>query len=264
MKSRNDLKQKDSFGLAAKDYQKYRRTYDEKLYDLIFSSLKKDVSNEVSALDIGCGTGKSTEPLLKSVRDRVVVVTGVDPDQAMLREARLSAKKKKLPITYIQANAETLPFKKETFNVAITGAAFHWFGNKKTVTKIKKVLKKGGLFFVFWAQYIKTDKPVIGSEIYRKYNWRGVPKKFRGQKFVGDILSRGGFKKVRKTTISFSEEKTIPQILGLLKTNSSYILLSPEDKLRFLRDMKAVYEKALGKNGREVNKMELCVVYGSK
>ncbi|HEY0908238.1 MAG TPA: class I SAM-dependent methyltransferase [Candidatus Paceibacterota bacterium] len=267
MKSIKGIQQKNAFGLAAKDYQKYRRSYGAELYMLLFSLIEGQKAGEKTAiLDIGCGTGKSTEPIFASADGRDLAVLGIDPDEAMLNEARLSAKKKKLPIVYMQGTAEKLPFEKESFDAAISGAAFHWFGNKRSLAKILNILKPGGVLFVFWVQYAEsaTSKPTIGEEIYERYDWKGIPKKFRGQDYVCGLLNESGFKNVEKKTILFKERATVAESVGLLKTNSSYLLLSEKDKKDFVRDMTKAYKDALGKAGYEESDMELRVCYGFK
>jgi len=214
-------------------------------------------------LDVGCGTGKSTEPLVLNPKHRVLA-TGIDPDEAMLREARFSARKKGLSIEYISGFAEKLPFDKGSFDAVISGAAFHWFGNKKALSEIKGVLKQQGVIFIFWAQYMKSGNPTIGSDIYGRYNWMGIPTKFRGQPFVCDLLSRAGFKCVKTTTIPFIEKKTIAETIGCLKTNSSYAMMSPKTRKQFVREMTGAYKSALLGKKFDVTKLELRVVYGFK
>ena len=253
--------QRLSFGRVAKEYQKYRRSYDPKLYRLLFSLLPQ---RELTILDIGCGTGKSTEPLLLEAGKRKVSVVGVDPDEAMLREARLSAKKKNLPIEYIKGTAEALPFQEEKFDFVISGTAFHWFGNKKAIKEIKTSLKKHGVFFVFWTQRPKSTIPTISSDLYKKYKWRGIPRRFKEQRYVCELLSETGFKNVKKVTIKFFEKKTIPEIIGNLKTNSSYLLMSSNAKKRFINEITKAYKAALGTKRYNVNTLELCICYGFK
>lgn len=250
-----------SFGLIAKEYQKHRRSYDPRLYKLLFSLLSE---RKLTILDIGCGTGKSTEPLLLEAGKRKVSVVGVDPDEAMLREARLSAKKKKLLIDYVKGTAELLPFKKEGLDGVISGTAFHWFGNKRAIRKIKTSLKEHGIFLIFWTQRIKSSKPAVGSELYKKYKWRGIPKKFKEQRFVCKLLSEMGFKEVKKATIPFLERKTIPEIIGNLKTSSSYTLMSSGAKKQFIKEMTRTYKMALGEKEYELKKLEIRVCYGFK
>ncbi|MEK9207319.1 MAG: methyltransferase domain-containing protein [Patescibacteria group bacterium] len=252
---------KTSFGRFAKEYQKYRRSYDPKLYELLFSLLPKIQPNQkVAILDIGSGTGKSTEPLLQTGRENLAVI-GLDPDDRMLDEARLSAQKQKLPIVYLKGKAENLPFEKGTFDSAISGAAFHWYGNKKTVTGVRKILKKAGVFFIFWAQFIDTDKPTIGEEIYVKYKWKTISQKFRKPEFIKHLLSQGGFERIQIVKIPFTEKKTPAYIIGNLKTNSSYSLLSPKQQKDFVREMTKAYKTALGGKKFVTDKLELLVCY---
>ena len=249
---------KQSFGLFAQDYQKYRRSYDRKPYDLLFSLLPQ---KDLAVLDIGCGTGKSTEPLLEFAKQKILV-TGVDPDERMLHEARLSAEKKKLPIEYVQAAAENLPFATASFDAIISGAAFHWFGSKPTIEKIRALLRENGVFLVFWIQYVTMDKPTIGSEVYKKYKWKGIPKEFREQEFVSALLSESGFKNVKKETFSFSEKRALPEIIGNFKTNSSYAALSVEMREQFVEEMTEAYKIALDGKEYDENDLELRVCYG--
>ena len=228
---------------------------------MLYSLLPKE---ELSILDLGCGTGKSTEPLIFNAKNREVSVIGADPDKAMLNEARLSAKKKKLPITYIRASAEKLPFKKEEFDAVISGAAFHWFGTVPTIKKIKKVIKSNGVIFIFWAQYIHSSKGAIGADLYRKYNWKAIPLKFRAHKYVADLLIKSGFKKVKKVTIPFTEKMSIPEAIGNMKTNSSFVLLPPKLQKQFAKEMTRAYKVAMKGRKYEVNNLELRICYGIK
>ena len=246
----------------AKEYQKYRRSYDSKIYKQLFSLLPKGT---LSILDIGCGTGKSTEPLLLKAPSRHISVFGLDPDISMLREAKISAARKKLAIKYLQGTAEKLPFVKRKFDAVITGAAFHWFGdNKRALKNIKNVLKPNGMFFIFWALYTRINHPTIGAKLYEKYNWKGFPEKFRKQFYVRKLLSGAGFKRIKTIKISFTEKNTISHAIGVLKTNSSYALMSPKDKAGFVREMTQAYKKALGKRKYITDNLETLICYGFK
>ncbi len=250
-----------SFGRFAKEYQQYRRSYEPEIYDLLFSLIP---TKNPTILDIGCGTGKSTEPLLL-FSNKGVKAIGIDPDPAMLDEARLSAKEKNLDIEYIVADAENIPFKENTFDAIISGAAFHWYGNVPTITKIKNTLKEGGFFFVFWNQYIKVkDKPVIGAGIFGKYKWKGIPKEYREMDFVSNLLTESGLKNVTQKTFSRLERKTIDDVMNGFKTNSSYSLFTEEQRAAFIKDMTEAYTIALAGKEYDENELETRICYGFK
>lgn len=256
-------KNKQVFGLVAKDYKKFRGTYNTDLYELLFSLLKKR-SDPLSFLDLGCGVGNSTESIVTMAKKlkRDVSVYGCDPDTRMLKEARLSAKKNHLAIQYVEGSAEKLPFKKESFDAVISGAAFHWFATKKAMRQVQRVLKKGASYAVFWTRG-KKGNVAIGAELYRKYKWRGIPQKWRDPEEVKKLFQSSGFLKVRIVKIPHTEIRSIPEVIGLLRTNSTYALLSKEDQKDFVREMTNAYKKVLGKK-KDKSQEEIQVCYGIK
>ena len=69
----------------AKNYSQSRPDYPVEVVDISIKYLREHFSGNLSqAIDIGCGTGKSTEHLIPYF-DKVV---GCDPSEAMLQEAR--------------------------------------------------------------------------------------------------------------------------------------------------------------------------------
>ena len=145
-----DLKIKDKFGTQVNEYDKYRSEYPKEFYDFLFSLTKTKKIEDI--LDLGCGTGKSTEPLVK----KNIKIVGYDHDSKMLSKARKNANERHLPITYQEGKSEDLPFKKNSFDIVTTGNAFHWFANEQTIRNIERVLKPEGLLFIHWKQIGKN------------------------------------------------------------------------------------------------------------
>ncbi len=257
-----DSEKKAAFGVFAKDYKKYRSEPDKKLYKHLFSLIKNQKRTGVaSILDVGCGVGNSTEPLARS---RNVTVTGSDIDERMIKEARSSAKKNKLPISYVAAPAEKLPFPKESFDAVISSAAFHWFANMKAMREIKRVLKKDGFYLVFWLTGKDSGRPTVGIETYKKYKWSGIPQKLRDIDAVKDIFTKAKFSNVGTIKIPTVEKRSVSETLGLIKTNSMYALLSPAQRKDFDASMKAAHIQAYGKDGVVTTRHDICVCWGYK
>jgi ubiquinone/menaquinone biosynthesis C-methylase UbiE len=254
---------KQSFGVVAKEYKKFRGSYNSDLYKAIFSLVKNDKSKVVSILDLGCGVGNSTEPLIKMARKLGIKasVVGCDPDVKMLREAKKSAKKNNLPIEYISGSAEKLPFESQKFDLVTSGLAFHWFATRKAMKEVRRTIKKKGVYLIFWIQYVKTKQGPIGQELFKKYKYKGIPSKLRDPKNVKKIFTNAGFSKVRTLKIPFVEKKTIEEMIGLQKTNSTYALLLSEDRKKFIIEMTNEYKKSLGKS-KLVLSQEINICYG--
>ena len=258
----NLSKQKQVFGSYAKDYQKYRRYYKPALYKILSAVSKKQFKNkELSVLDVGCGTGKSTEPLLKI--SRKTKIFGVDPDARMLKEARLHAEQSHLPIKYTKGSAESLPFEKESFDVITVGTAFHWFATKKTLKEMQRVLKKDGLIFVYWSMERKDNPPTIGRELYKKFVWKAVPQKLRDIKYIEKLFDDSGLSSVKTASILFESKYTVEEYVGGLKTSSMYAVMSETQRKGFCEAMfKAFKKEVRGKYYRIKSEMMIC--YGFK
>ena len=259
---------KKSFGKLAEDYQKYRKPYDSKIYKKFFSLIKK-LNGDINILDIGCGTGKSTEPLLTEAPKKFIKnleVIGCDHDLLMLKYARSSADKKNLPIKYIFGKAEKLPFKDESFDAVIAGTAFHWFADRKAFSEIKRILKTGGFFFDFWKG--PTDTTIkgkwVGQEVYDKYKCTSVIKMWRNIDRTKKLFNSAGFKKFNSFSVFEVQKDSIEELIGDHRSKSKYAALSPGDRNGFIKEMTAAYKKALGRKKLFVSKRESTVCYAFK
>ena len=93
---------------------------------LIKDNLK--IKNQDLLLDVGCGTGIFAEEFN-------CIKIGINPSIEMLKQGKNAF--------YIQAYAENLPFKDNSFDVVISVTAIHNFKNiKRGLEEIKRVSRK--------------------------------------------------------------------------------------------------------------------------
>ncbi|MDD4902378.1 MAG: class I SAM-dependent methyltransferase [Patescibacteria group bacterium] len=254
-------KQNELFGQVAKEYQKHRSSYDLRTYKFL-ASLLGGRSRQYKILDIGCGTGKSTEPLTEIFKNAEII--GCDPDKAMLAEARRRAEKLKLPIEYIEARAEKLPFADNYFDAVIAGTALHWFGTKKAVKEINRVLKRGGLFYVFW-RFFKENGSINWLKIRRKYIIKSMARKFKDNlPRLKKLFKESGFIGNKFFSIPFKENKTIADEIGAIKTNAAYMMLPEKRKKAYIKEITREYKKIQGKNKFIIDQREIFIFYGFK
>jgi SAM-dependent methyltransferase len=90
-------------------------------------------------LDLGCGTGFSTEVL--AARYPGVAWQGIDIAEAMLDLAR--RKPSLAGATFLRASAESLPFADGSIDVAVANFSWHWFG-ELAGRELRRVLRPGG------------------------------------------------------------------------------------------------------------------------
>lgn len=84
------------------------------------------ISKHTKLLDVGCGTGLSKKVFNCNI-------TGIDPAEELLKQCKFKT---------VKANAETLPFKDNEFDVVIAVTSIHNFNNiEKGLKEIKRVGK---------------------------------------------------------------------------------------------------------------------------
>lgn len=250
---------KKQFGSQAENYTKYRLPYSKEVYDFMFSLLPL---GSARILDVACGTGKSTEPLIKSGLD----IFGLDHDPLMLAEAKKQAEINNLPISYSVGNAEKIPFEDGYFDAVTVGTAFHWFANEKALTEIRRVMKKGGLLFVFWTLTTKDvpEEDSIPGEIFRKFKWEKVPSELRDLGHVSNLFKDNGLEGVGNQIFPFTYNSTVEEQVGLMKTASSYEVLSEEDRELFIDEIRESLTRNLGERSHFTYEEEIQAVYGFK
>src|SRR5699024_5499610 len=86
----------------------------------IIPFIEKHVPNGSSVLDVGCGSGYSS----KKLHEKGYHVTGVDISDEMIQLAKRSSKS--TDITFHQADVNSLPFEKETFDAMVTINVLEW------------------------------------------------------------------------------------------------------------------------------------------
>ncbi len=103
---------------------------------------------EINILDIACGPGSLTRDLALTFPK--ANITAVDLSFPYLKQAQASLKK--FPrINFLQANAETLPFKDQQFDVVTCSYLFHELPHKTRKIVLQeawRVLKPGGVISV--------------------------------------------------------------------------------------------------------------------
>jgi ubiquinone/menaquinone biosynthesis C-methylase UbiE len=136
----------DQWAVLAQEYANYRTGYSNELYDTIAAF---GLRRGATILDVGCGTGIASAPFAMNG----FPVTGADPSEAMLAQAS-----QRLPnATFIQAEAEALPFPNERFDVVISAQTFHWVDRARALAEAYRVMRRGGMIAIWWKHLMAQD-----------------------------------------------------------------------------------------------------------
>lgn len=155
--------QKNGYGKfngRVQDYSASRPDYPEELTEYLFKN--SFVGNTVA--DIGSGTGKFTEQLLK----RNIEVFAVEPNGEMRSESERRLGKNPL-FHMVDGTAENTTLLSNSVETVTVAQAFHWFDGEKFKKECERIIKKHGKFILVWN--VREDGEV-------NENWQAVFKKY--------------------------------------------------------------------------------------
>ena len=109
------------FDAWAGDYDRYRPTYPEELFEAIAQRLP--IPRQPHVVDLGAGTGRAS----LAMAELGWRVTAVEPGKPMLDVLRGSAANQGLLVSTVQATAEETGLDAESADLVTAAQAFHWF-----------------------------------------------------------------------------------------------------------------------------------------
>jgi len=221
-----------SFGGVAEAYDRGRPTYPREAAVWLTSA------QPLTVLELGAGTGKLTEQLVALGHD----VHATDPDPQML-----ALLEKHLPdVRTSQAPAEEIPAGDASFDVVVSGQAFHWFDLDRALPEIARVLKPRGRLSLVWNQrderipWVKRLGAIIGTQD----QLRDPAERLVESKLFGDV---------EDASFKFWQVVDRDSIRDLVRSRSNVAVLSPSQQEAKLAEVLAFYDDF----GRGMDGMQL-------
>ncbi|GLY95200.1 class I SAM-dependent methyltransferase [Actinoplanes sp. NBRC 103695] len=217
----------NSFGPAARTYERGRPGYPAEALDWLLPAGRPRV------LDLGAGTGKLTRSLL----DRDLNVTAVEPSPGMLEELR-----RVLPsVPSHQGSAERIPLPDASVDVVLVAQAWHWVDVAAATPEIARVLSPGGRLGILWnirdetTEWVRRLGTVIGSAEEGRDPTVGPP-----------------FGPVETASFPWTDRVSPEALLDLVASRSRVILLPPDERAALLaqvRQLVATHPALVGRTG---------------
>ncbi len=105
-------------------------------------------------VEIGCGTGFTTEEIVRRVGEENVYAVDLTPEQMMKAVAKFG------DANFVRGDAENLPFKDSVFDAAISaGSIEYWPNPQRGIEEMARVTKSGGRVVILAPR--KPNNPVV-------------------------------------------------------------------------------------------------------
>jgi SAM-dependent methyltransferase len=212
-----DARRALSFGTAAELYARVRPTYAEAAVRFCLPAVPCRVA------DVGAGTGKLTEALLRLGCD----VVAIEPDDAM--RDRIAAAETRA------GTAEALPLEHGEVEAIVCGQAFHWFDADRFVAEAARVLGPGGSLGVLWNE---LDDSVPWVAAYCDATESG--ERASSHEDLGAPFGSPEFTQAERFDAAHTVRHDAGSLAALASTYSRMILRDPADRERALARLREV------------------------
>lgn len=233
-----------AFDIDATNYDKWRPRYCKELFNDIIAYSK--LNSETECLEVGCGTGQATGPILETGSSVLAVELGENFTD-YTRDKFMSYKNFRIE----NADFEKIPLQDNEFDLVFSGTAFHWIPEETGYPKVLNVLKSGGAIAVFWNKPApeSLDNPLHlkMQEVYEKYFGSGNVKKFESQlsnpqeryEKIIRTLEKYGFVQAECRLYKQVREFNAEDYISLISTYSDHIALPEQGKSQLFNEIRA-------------------------
>lgn len=235
-----DMSRAVVFGEDAERYERARPSYPAALVDTLI-----DLGGH-RVLDVGCGTGKAGRLLA----EKGMEVLGVDPDQRMATVARRHG------LVVEVARFEEWDPARRSFDLVVSGQAWHWVDSRIGAAKAADVLALGGSLALFWNRlgynpvFRKRLDDVyqrVAPAIARSSAELGTVGNDKTSEDVAAIEDCGRFASVAVRSYPWEWTYTQDGYLDQLRTHSDHVLLPGEQLHMLLERIGDVISEAGGR-----------------
>jgi SAM-dependent methyltransferase len=146
-----------SFDAWAGEYDRYRPTYPNAVFELIRTEL--GLSERPRVADLGAGTGRASLAMATLGWQ----VTAVEPGGPMLDVLGARAAEAGLTVECVQATAEASGLAPDSVDLATAAQAFHWFDKGAALAEMARIVRPGGGIALFWNVRDEERSPFVAD-----------------------------------------------------------------------------------------------------
>lgn len=230
-----DRNLKHTFGTIAPLYDRIRPGYPKEVVDAIISY--SNISGDGRILDVCCGTGRSSELFVEKGYN----VTCLDISKELIDIAKANIGKFS-NVDFIVGAFEDYVIPENSFDLLISGTAFHWLDPDIAYKKVYTILKPGGTLALFWnvVEYKSEEWLKEISMLFSELCPHFTEKKKRSRKeFLDSIKFSNTVEYEYRHTVVYSKK----DLEDLFRTKSWVISLSVDQREKLFEGIDKIIDK---------------------
>jgi len=234
-----------SFDQMAELYARARPAPPPELFDAIAAY----VAPPADALEIGCGPGNASLPLLE--RGFRVHAVELGENLAAFARARLAA----FPFTVEVGKFEDASLRPASVELVVCSSAFHWLDRERALRQVVKVLKPGGGLALIWGSVRRTvEDNRVDEAIQVAYRAHAPGLTRENLARMGGTIEAIGEALRQVPELRDCEERMFPlthvfdrqRYLDVLATFSDHATLPPEQRARLFDAIGEIIDRQFG------------------
>jgi SAM-dependent methyltransferase len=225
------LDSRDRFSATAGLYDKHRPSYPSDLIDWIVAT--SGLAAGAAIADVGCGTGISTRLLASRGFD----VVGLDPNEAMLAQARASGGAR-----YLHGEAAATGLPAGAVALVTVAQAFHWFDLAASLAEFARVLVPGGWCAVFWNVRALTSAFMAEYDALLRRHSREYGIVERPEQTAARLRSSDRVRDLREADFEYAQRFDEASFLGRV-FSSSYVAHGVPDRPAFEGALRELFQR---------------------
>ncbi len=226
-------------------YRRFRPPYPPVFFRRLAGALHLDGTQAL--VDLGCGPGLLALGFAPFTRK----VVGVDPEAAMLADARQAAKAADVPLRLVHGHAHTVPPQIGRFEVATIGRALHWMPRRLTVARLNTLIVPGGHVLVCNSSPAEAETPWAAKYDAFRHRVATNEDRNRYRRKWENFFVGSAFRFQRTVTVRIRHTVTIESLVGRLfsmsNTSPTVLGTKTEATAERLRKLLAPFADGSGK-----------------
>lgn len=233
-----------TFNEDASNYDKWRPTYCEELFEDIFQY--STISKGKNALEVGIGTGQATMPFLNAGYN----VTAIELGNNLAEFSKEKFKEYKNFNIY-NTSFEEFQCEDNSIDIIYSATAFHWIPEDLGYPKVLRLLRDNGTIALFWNKPSPADDDyslhLEIQKIYEKY-WPSTDKPLESNrerhKRISETIKTYGFRDLEMKLYHKTRKFSAEEYICLLNTYSDHRAMPEPTKQLFENEIKDTIKRS--------------------